>query len=197
MTYPPGSSVPPVRPKAWLPDPLDDALLRYWDDYRWTFHTVRPSAVPAAVSPPDQSVAPPATLPARRPDIAAALERARGALVGSMKEVNLLESYLQTEERVLALTGAQGEGLGVLACTNRRLIFLFVGLVRKQFLQVNWNEAKHVLYNRPTKTFAVYTTKPTKRAIPAIAVRVNNVADAKMIASTAQATSAAPRLDFV
>jgi hypothetical protein len=70
--------------------------------------------------------------PALRPDIAHAVSRVSGLLVGSMKEVNLLAGYLRPEERVLALTGAQGEGFGVLACTSQRLLFLFVGIVRKQ-----------------------------------------------------------------
>lgn len=198
MTYPPTMSpAPPMRPASWLPDPLDDALVRYWDGRRWTFHTAaRPSQAPAAINPQQHQSAPPPT-PALRPDIAVALERVRGLLVGSMKEVNLLAGYLEPDERVLALTGAQGDGTGVLVCTNRRLLFLFVGLVRRQFLQVNWNEAKHVVYNQPTKTFAVYTTKPTRRAIPAFVVRVSNVADAQTIAYAAQTAAAAPRLDIV
>jgi hypothetical protein len=143
MTYPQGTPLPRPRPRARLcelPDPLDDALVGYWDGRRWTFHTaVRRTVVPVEARPRDQ--APPA-VPALRPDVAQALERVRGALVGSMKEVNLLGGYLGPEERVLALTSAQGEGLGVLACTNQRLLFLFVGLVRKQLLQVNGNQAK-------------------------------------------------------
>lgn len=114
-----------------------------------------------------------------------------------MKEVNLLGGYLGPEERVLALTGAQGEGFGVLACTNQRLLFLFVGLVRKQFLQVNWNQTKGVVYDRSTKVFAIYTTKPTKRATPAIAVRVGSLADTQAVAQAAQAASATPRLDVI
>jgi hypothetical protein len=132
-----------------------------------------------------------------RPDVAQALDRVRGALVGSMKEVNLLGGHLGAEERVLALTGAFGEGHGVLACTDQRLLFLFVGLVRKQFLQVNWNQAKGVVYDRSTKVFAVYTTKVTKRAVPAMTVRVANLADAQALAHAAQSASAAPRLDVV
>ncbi|EME62653.1 hypothetical protein H074_08156 [Amycolatopsis decaplanina DSM 44594] len=118
-------------------------------------------------------------------------------LVGSMKEVNLLPGYLRPEERVLALTGAQGEGQGVLACTNRRLLFLFVGVVRRQFLEVDWNQTKHIFYSQATKTFSVYTTKYTKRAVPAFTVRVNNLNDANSIAYAAQSASAAPRLDVV
>jgi hypothetical protein len=187
----------PVRQAAWLPDPLDDTLVRYWDGHRWTFHTaVRPIAVTVEAKPTNQA-SPPSTTPALRPDVAQALEQVRGALVGSMKEVNLLGGYLGSEERVLALTGAQGEGHGVLACTNQRLLFLFVGLVRKQFLQVNWNQAKGLVYDRSTRVFAVYTTKPTKRATPAMAVRVPNLTDAQAVAQAAQAASAAPRLDIV
>jgi hypothetical protein len=183
------------RPASWLPDPLDDALMRYWDGGRWTFHTaVRQVAAPVEQRPREQA---PPPVPTLRPDVVQALNRVRGALVGSMKEVNLLGGYLGAEERVLALTGAQGEGFGVLACTNQRLLFLFVGLVRKQFLHVNWNQAQGVVYNRLTKTFAVYTTKPTKRAVPAMVVRVNNIVDAEAIAHAAEAASSAPRLDVV
>jgi hypothetical protein len=170
-----------VRPAGWLPDPLDDALVRYWDGQRWTFRTAMRRAAATAPARPAEQPSPPPT-PALRPDVARALERVRGALVGSMKEVNLLGGYLGAEEEVLALTGAHGEGMGVLACTNHRVLFLFVGIVRKQFLQVSWNQAKGVVYTQSTKVFAVYTTKPTKRAIPAMAVRVANLADAQALA---------------
>jgi len=187
-------TAPPARAAAWLTDPLDDALVRYWDGHRWTFHTaVR--RVEAVVPTPPVPATPPA--PALRPDVAQALDRVRGVLVGSMKEVNLLGGHLHEEERVLALTGAHGEGSGVLACTNHRLLFLFVGLVRKQFLQVDWNQAKGVTYDRTSKVFAVYTTKPTKRAVPALAVRVHNLADAQTLAQAARSASAAPRLDVL
>lgn len=186
----------PTRPASWLPDPLDDALLRYWDGRRWTFHTAqRPSPEPTRDTP--RGISAPAPEPALRSDIAAALERVRGSLLGSMKEVNLLESFLQPEETVLVLTGALGEGQGVLVCTNRRLIFLFVGVIRRQVLQVYWNRARHVIYDQSTKKFAVYTTKPTRHAIPALAVRVYNLSDAQAIAHAAQTASAAPRLDII
>jgi Protein of unknown function (DUF2510) len=199
VTYPPGTSshpIPSARPAAWLPDPLDDALIRYWDGYHWTFHTaVNRTVTPVETTAPAE--APPPAVPTLRPDVAEALQRVRGGLVGSMKEVNLLGSYLGAEERVLALTGAQGEGFGVLACTNHRLLFLFVGLVRRQFLQVSWNQAKAITYDRSTKFFAVYTTRPTKRAVPAISVRVSNLTDAQAVTHAAQAAAAAPRLDIV
>ncbi|MFI6026786.1 DUF2510 domain-containing protein [Amycolatopsis magusensis] len=183
-----------ARPAAWLPDPLDDHLIRYWDGARWTFHTaVRRVEAPAHPRPAVEAVP---AVPSLRPDIAAALERVRGALVGSMKEINLLAGYLRPEERVLALTSAQGEGFGVLACTNQRLLFLFVGLIRRQFLEVDWNQAKGVVFVEASKQFAVYTTRPTRRAIPAFTVRVGNLADAQTVANAAQAASAAPRLDI-
>ena len=182
------------RPATWLPDPLDDALLRYWDGHRWTFHTV---VRQVEVARPVVQAASPPTTPTLRPDVAQALERVRGALVGSMKEVNLLDGYLGQEERVLALTGARGEGTGVLACTDQRLLFLFDGLVRRQFLHVHWNQAKGVTYDQNTMIFAVYTVKPTKRAVPALAVRVGNLSDAQAVAHAAQNASAAPRLDIV
>ncbi|MGV9298392.1 DUF2510 domain-containing protein [Amycolatopsis sp. NPDC003676] len=135
--------------------------------------------------------------PELRPDIARAVGRVSGLLAGSRKEIALLADYLQPEEEVLALTGAQGDGLGVLACTNQRLLFLFVGLVRRQLLEVSWNQAKAAVYDRSTKNLAVYTTKPTKRAVPAMSVRVANVADAATLLEAAETASAAPRLDVV
>lgn len=191
MTHPPSA---PARAAAWLPDPLDDALVRYWDGQRWTFHT---AVRQIATAPPAEPVVQQPAQPALRPDIAAALERVRGVLMGSMKEVNLLVRFLGAEERVLALTGAVGDGRGVLACTNQRLVFLFDGLLTRQFLAVHWNQAKAVVYNRDTRMFLVYVTKPTKRAVPALAVRVGNLADAQAVVTAAQAASAAPRLDVV
>ncbi|WP_104481685.1 DUF2510 domain-containing protein [Actinokineospora auranticolor] len=168
------------RPAGWFVDPMDGALLRYWDGHRWTFHTdVRP--VPEPAEPVAQEV------PVLRPDVAAALGRVKGMLVGSMKEVRLPADYLQPEERVLALTGAMSDGTGVL-----RLLFLFVGLLRRQFLEVGWSEAREVCYHRDLGQFAVYTTKRTKRAVPALSVK-----DAEAIANAAVAASAAPRLDVV
>lgn len=193
MTQPP---IAPVRPPGWFTDPLDSLLLRYWDGRRWTFHTAE-LPVPAPIAPQATPAKPTEAAPALRPDIAHAVSRVSGLLVGSMKEVNLLAGYLHPEERVLALTGAQGEGFGVLACTSQRLLFLFIGIVRKQVLEVDWNQANAAIYNRSTKFLAVYTTRPTKRAVPAMAVRVNNAADAHAIVDAAEAASAAPRLDVM
>jgi hypothetical protein len=193
VTQPP---IAPVRPPGWFTDPLDELLLRFWDGRRWTFHTTE-LPVPAPVAAQAARAKPAAAVPALRPDIAHAVDRVSGLLVGSMKEVNLLAGYLRPEERVLALTGAQGEGFGVLACTSQRLLFLFVGIVREQVLEVDWNQAKAAIYNRSTKFLAVYTTRPTKRAVPAMAVRVSNAADAHAIVDTAEAASAAPRLDVM
>jgi uncharacterized protein DUF2510 len=186
----------PVRSPGWFTDPLDGRLIRYWDGRRWTFHTAeRP--VPEPVAQPVAPAKPPEAAPALRPDIAHAVSRVSGLLVGSMKEVNLLAGCLRPEERVLALTGAQGEGFGVLACTSQRLLFLFVGIVRRQVLEVDWNQAKAAVYDRSTKFLAVYTVRPTKRAVPAMAVRVANAGDAHAIVNAAEAASAAPRLDIV
>nr|WP_198151203.1 hypothetical protein [Kibdelosporangium sp. MJ126-NF4]CEL12876.1 hypothetical protein [Kibdelosporangium sp. MJ126-NF4]CTQ98561.1 hypothetical protein [Kibdelosporangium sp. MJ126-NF4] len=62
---------------------------------------------------------------------------------------------------------------------------------------MSWNEAKHIHYGRNTSTFAVYTTKVTRRAVPALVVRVKSIADANTIAQAARTASAAPRLDIV
>ncbi|ACU36380.1 DUF2510 domain-containing protein [Actinosynnema mirum] len=183
----------PHRPAGWLPDPLDPALVRYWDGLRWTFHTAVRRVEQAP--PPPQPTPPPVV--ALRPDIAQAADRVRGLLVGAKKEINLLEGHLEPEERVLALTGAVGEGTGVLVCTDRRLLFLFVGLLRRQFLQVRWNQAREVVYDRSTKLFAVYTVRRTKRAVPALEVTVHGRADAEAVAHAAASAASAPRLDVL
>jgi hypothetical protein len=186
----------PTRPPGWYLDPLDASLVRYFDGTRWTFWTQQrqqaaseqptaPSNAPAVVS-----------IPPVRPDIAAARSEARN-LLGAEKEIRMLADRLQTEEQVLALARGQGEGFGVLACTNHRLLFFFSGLIRQQFLQVSWKDARHVIYNVDTKRFDVYTVRPTRRAIPALSVLVPDRKDAVRIAQAAEAASAAPRLDIV
>jgi hypothetical protein len=71
---------PPARAAGWLTDPLDDALVRYWDGRRWTFHTAVRLVAPVAPAPTAPAPPPAPTL---RPDVAQALERVRGVLVGS------------------------------------------------------------------------------------------------------------------
>ncbi|OLR93884.1 hypothetical protein BJP25_14835 [Actinokineospora bangkokensis] len=170
---------------------MDDSLIRYWDGHRWTFET----AARHSPAPPPLPVAPAAAAPVLRADIAGAVARVRGGLLGAMKEVKLLAEHLMPDEQVLALTGAHGDGSGVLVCTNRRLLFLFIGIVRRQFLAVEWNAAKAVVYTRSARTLQVFTTRPSKRAVPALSVRVYDITDAEAIINAAQAASAAPRLD--
>ncbi|MBP2477775.1 hypothetical protein JOF53_006647 [Crossiella equi] len=176
----------------WHVDPLDERLLRYWDG-RWTFHTRdRPQAAPPPEPAPQAH-----TGPVLRPDIAQAAQRVQGVLLGSRKELGLLAGHLEPEERVLALTGAVGEGTGVLACTNLRVLFLFEGLVRRQFVHVRWNDTKSVVYDRRQHTFAVHVRTPARRTLPALSVHVYNLADAQALVHAAQTASAAPRLDVV
>jgi hypothetical protein len=59
-----------VRPAAGLPDPLDDALVRYWDGHCWTFQSaVRRTVIAAEAGPRDQTQSP-AAVPVLRPDLA-------------------------------------------------------------------------------------------------------------------------------
>lgn len=187
---------PPSRPPGWYPDPLDASLVRHFDGTRWTFWTEqrRPESdhEPAAAS-----IAPAvSSAPTIRPDIAAARSQARN-LLGAEKEIRMLTDRLHTEEQVIALASARGDGFGVLACTNHRLLFFFSGLLRQQFLEVSWKDARHVTYNVDTKRFDVYTVRPTRRAVPALSVFVGDRADAVRIAHAAETASAAPRLDIV
>ncbi len=204
---------PPANPPpaAWYPDPLNQQLRRYFDGTRWTYWTADPTrhpaqsagAGPAPVDGPVEAPAPVGAGPAGaggqgalREDIAKARAEAQ-ALVGAGKEIRLLEQYLRPEERVVALSAAQGSGMGVLACTNQRLLFVFVGIVNRQFFEIDWNQARNVVYDVRTKVFAVYTGKVTKRAVPAFSVRVPARTDAERISQAAVAASAAPRLDIL
>ncbi len=79
MTQPP---IAPGRPPGGFTDPLDELLLRYWDGRRWTFHTAElPAQAPAAPQPAPPKPAAEAA-PALRADIAHAVSRVRGLLVG-------------------------------------------------------------------------------------------------------------------
>ena len=186
------AAVPPPLAAGWYPGPLDMRLRRYFDGDRWTFWTARPTtpdigtssisssiAIPAAVAPPAGPSPTPVQQPGLRPDIAAAKKQAKLTL-GAEKEVRLLEALLRNEETVLAHCGATGDGVGVLACTNQRLLFYFSGLVCHHFLEVDWNAARHVVYDQRSKRLMVYTVS----------------ADAVRVARAAEAASAAPRLDI-
>ena len=202
------SSVPPdaapappqLLPAGWYPDPLNLALRRYFNGGRWTFWTSDPAR--HQVQARLQTATPQQTEPARnqsaglRDDIAAARADAN-LLFGVEKEVRLLEGHLRPEERVVALAGAIGAGTGVLACTNHRLLFLFVGIVRHQFLEAQWNQVRHVIYDLASKRFEVYTVRKTKRAVPVLSVPIPHREDAIRVAKAAEASSAAPRLDTV
>lgn len=196
---------PPTTPQpaSWYPDPLNPQLRRYFNGTRWTFWTADPSRQPVqevATAPAPEPVDPPDAASSGRGELREDIARARAeahALAGAGKEIRLLEQYLRPDEHVVALAAAQGSGMGVLACTNQRLLFVFVGIVNRQFLEINWNQARHVVYDVHTKVFAVYTGKVTKRAIPAFGVRVPARADAERISHAAVAASAAPRLDIM
>jgi len=134
--------------------------------------------------------------PRLRQDIAAAQSAAAG-LLGAGKEIKLLEQFLRGDEQVAALAGAIGTGTGVLVCTNERLLFLFVGIVNKQVLEVSWNQVRHIVYDRTTKTFATYYNKPSKRNKPWWTVKVPNPNDAIRVARAAEDAANAPRLETV
>lgn len=182
------------QPAGWYSDPLDPSLQRYFDGSRWTFWTTelrQQVATEAPLAPYE------AHAPTLRSDILQAKNAAGLLLLGAGKEIAQLEAYLVPEERVLALTSATGDGIGVLACTNQRLLFIFVGLLRSQHLAVNWNETREIVYDRSSGQFEVFTVRRTKRATPALSVRVPRQADAERIYRAAQSASAAPRIDMI
>lgn len=66
-----------------------------------------------------------------RPDIAAAKARLASSM-GSNREIKKLETYLDEGERVDAMVGgAYGKGVGLLALTDRRLLFIVDGAFNK------------------------------------------------------------------
>ena len=176
MTFPPGT---PRQPLASLCGRPNGCPIRWTT--RWSATgtvTAGPSTPPCAVPPPPR---PPKCarlsnhLRHRRPRPCARMWPAHSngsAAAGRVDEGGQPPRRLpRCREQVLALTGAQGEGQGVLACTNHRVLFLFVGLVRKQFLQVSWNQAKAVVYTRSTKSLRRLHHEADQTCDPAMAVR--------------------------
>jgi hypothetical protein len=121
----------------------------------------------------------------------------KGNGIGSGKEIRLLTEKLRGEEHVLAIAGATGEGIGVLACTDQRLLFLFQGIIRSQWVEFNWNQIKGLAYDQRSKQFAVFTTKITKRAKPAAQFTNVHPHDADQVSLAVQHAAAAPRLEMV
>ena len=130
-----------------------------------------------------------------RSDIAAAQDRVREGLAGAEQEIRELERHLRPEETVLALTPATHQGLGLLGCTNQRLLFLFSGLIRRQLLQVDWDTTRALVYDRPSRELSAYRTDRDPRAAPALTVRVASLDDATALGRAALRASPAPRLE--
>jgi len=183
-------------PEGWYPDPLDQTLLRYFDGSWWTYWTSEREASSGRDDLPDQPDQNDGSGKAALRDDIAQAKRDSTGLVGSGKETRLLEQYLRPNERVIALASASGDGIGVLACTNMRLLFLFAGIVRRQFVEVDWLHASSVVFDRKSKQFGVYTGRVTKRSLPALQVKVFVADDAIRVARAAEAAAAAPRLDI-
>jgi hypothetical protein len=131
-----------------------------------------------------------------RQDIATAKARMNGLGIGAGKEIRLLVGYLRPEEQVLALAAGNLEGTGVIACTNQRLLFLFKGVVRSKFVELNWNQVKGMAYDLRTSSFLVYTVKVTKRARPAVVFGSVNRKDAEVLAVAVEHAAAAPRIEM-
>jgi hypothetical protein len=72
-----------------------------------------------------------------------------------------------------------------------------IGAFGRDVVKIGMTCGLEPMDRRSTKTFAVHPTKPTKRAVPAMSVRVPNLADAQAVAEAARAASAAPRLDVI
>lgn len=69
--------------------------------------------------------------------MAAAAER-MGPRIGAKRELDALEQYLHDGEQVTALAGNHGPGSGPLVLTSDRILFLFEGLVRNDFVDFPW-----------------------------------------------------------
>lgn len=177
----------------WYPDPLDQDLLRYNDGAHWTFWTRTPTP-PGQPEPIAATEEPPPQTQDMRPDIAAAAEHAV-SLLGSRKELRRLPEKLTEGETVqVVASAAHNGGTGVLAVTNMRVLFYFEGLLRNTFLFAGFDRIHELDYNPATKVFEVYTSRRTKRAVPAFAVVLAPVGEGQRFLAAARSVLAAPRL---
>lgn len=179
-------------PAGWYPDPLDQGFLRFNDGTRWTFWTRTPA--PAGRAELDTEQEPPA-VEELRADIAAAISQARN-IAGAVKELRRLPEKLTAEETVHAAVAGVEAGVGALVVTNHRILFYFEGLLRNQFLHAGFDAIHELDYNTTTKRLEVYTSRRTKRAVPAFSVYVTPRAEAERFLTAARQALSAPRLGF-
>jgi len=128
-----------------------------------------------------------------RPDIEAAISRAT-TIAGAVKELRRLPEKLVAEEAVLEAVAGVGMGVGALVVTNRRILFYFEGLIRSEFISADFDDIHDVDFNPATKRVEIYTSRRTKRAVPAFAIYVRPPAEADRFVAAARAAMAAPRL---
>lgn len=178
-------------PSGWYPDPLNQALLRHNDGRQWTFWTRTPAA--AGQPEPDAGADEPPVVEELRPDVAAAISDARN-ISGAVKELRRLPAKLAAEETVHAAVAGVEAGVGALVVTNERVLFYFEGLVRNQFLYAGFDTIHELDYNPATKRVEVYTSRRTKRAVPAFSVYVTPRTEAERFLVAARQALAAPRL---
>lgn len=187
----------------WYLDPLNPRLVRYWDITGWTYWTHEPgsSSTPSPTAAPTPQAD---TEPQLRADIAAAAARLGkiGAL-GAGKELRHLESHLHPGEDVIEIgvghapdaAGKVTGGIGVLACTNQRAIFLFVGLLNQVIHQAAWQHVTAIGCDPHGRDVHVFEGRITKRSRPTIHVRINDRTAAAALVQQGLRQMTQPRFD--
>lgn len=187
----------------WYRDPLNPRLVRYWDSTGWTYwtHELDTSSVPSPADPPGQE---PEAEPELRADIAAAAARlGKLGTLGAGKELRHLESHLHPGEEVVEIgvgqaldgSGKVTGGIGVLACTNQRAIFLFVGLLNKTLQEAAWQHVTALGCDPRGRDIHLFEGRITKRSTPTIHVRISDKTAAATLLRAGQQQLDQPRLD--
>jgi hypothetical protein len=140
-------SRPEDTQQGWKPDPTGRHAFRWWDGARWTddvgadgVNSKDPYDGPRVDNPDPHEVSSEQRLDPRRQAIEKILaDKLRNKFL-VRKEIKRLTDYLAVDEELItAASGIYEDHTGLLAVTDRRLLFLDEGIVRKRLEEFHYS----------------------------------------------------------